>query len=98
MLGSLICLGSASSAIPASAETDTAIPLFLTTPDQVETSISTLKFRDGIPDQATADKVYDQLDTIVYFGPKKPDGVNDGNFFSRARQSLVRDPASVQSA
>ena len=47
---------------PALAESDTPIPPSLTTPDQVETSIGTLKFRDGIPDQATADKVYDQLD------------------------------------
>jgi hypothetical protein len=31
-------------------------------PDQVETSIGTLKFRDGIPDTATAGKLYDQLD------------------------------------
>jgi hypothetical protein len=38
------------------------IPPSLTTLNQVETSIGTLKFRDGIPDQATADKLYDQLD------------------------------------
>ena len=44
------------------AETYPPIPPSLTTPDQVDTSIGTLKFRDGIPDQATADKVYDQLD------------------------------------
>ena len=44
------------------AETYPPIPPSLITPDQVETSIGTLKFRDGIPDQATADKVYDQLD------------------------------------
>ena len=47
---------------PGLAESDTPIPPSLTTPDQVETSIGTLKFRDGVPDQATADKVYDQLD------------------------------------
>ena len=47
---------------PGLAESDTPIPPSLTTPDQVETSIGTLKFSDGIPDQATADKVYDQLD------------------------------------
>ena len=44
------------------AETYPPIPPSLTTPDQVETSIGTLNFRDGIPDQATADRVYDQLD------------------------------------
>jgi hypothetical protein len=47
---------------PVFAESDTPIPPSITTPDQVETSIGTLNFRDGIPDQATADKVYDQLD------------------------------------
>ncbi len=63
LLASLICLASAlSSAISAKAETDTPIPPSLTTPDRVETSIGTLMFRDGVPDQATADKVYDQLD------------------------------------
>ena len=40
----------------------TPIPPSLTTPDSVETSIGTLKFRDGIPDAATAAKIYDQLD------------------------------------
>ena len=58
LLGSLLGL----SLIPARAETYPPIPPSLTTPDQVETSIGTLKFRDGIPDQATADKLYDQLD------------------------------------
>jgi len=47
---------------PAGAGGDTPIPPSLTTPDQVETSIGTLRFRDGIPDSATAAKVYDQLD------------------------------------
>ncbi len=58
LLASLSGLGAA----PAGAETYKPIPPSLTTPDQVETSMGTLKFRDGIPDQATADKVYDQLD------------------------------------
>ena len=44
---------------PVQAETHPPIPPSLTTPDQVETSIGTLNFRDGIPDQATADKLYD---------------------------------------
>jgi hypothetical protein len=51
-----------SAAIPARAETDTPIPPSLTTPDQVETSIGTLKFRDSVPDAATVGKLYDQLD------------------------------------
>jgi hypothetical protein len=58
LLACLVCLGS----IVARAETYPPIPPSLTTPDQVETSIGTLKLRDGIPDQATADKLYDQLD------------------------------------
>jgi hypothetical protein len=49
-------------ALPVRAETYPPIPPSLTTPDQVETSIGTLKFRDGIPDEATANEVYDQLD------------------------------------
>src|SRR3990172_13145903 len=56
---SLCCLVAV---VPARAETYPPIPPSLTTPDQVETSVGTLKFRDGIPDQATADKLYDQLD------------------------------------
>ena len=58
LLASLCGLG----ATPARAETYPPIPPSLTTPDQVETSIGTLNFRDGIPDQATADRLYDQLD------------------------------------
>ena len=40
----------------------TSIPAEITTPDQVETRLGTLKFNDGFPDQATVDKVYDNLD------------------------------------
>ena len=57
-----LSLALASWAGPARAESGTPIPPFLTTPDSVETSIGTLKFRDGIPDAGTASKVYDQLD------------------------------------
>jgi hypothetical protein len=56
----IVCLAFATAV--ARAETYPPIPPSLTTPNQVETSIGTLKFRDGIPDQATADKLYDQLD------------------------------------
>ena len=56
----IVCLAFAT--VVARAETYPPIPPSLTTPNQVETSIGTLKFRDGIPDQATADKLYDQLD------------------------------------
>jgi hypothetical protein len=59
LLAGLCSLGAV---LPAQAETYSPIPPSLTTPDQVDTSIGPLNFRDGIPDQATADKLYDQLD------------------------------------
>jgi len=40
----------------------TPIPPSITTPDSVETSLGTLKFFDGLPDKATVEKVYDNLD------------------------------------
>jgi hypothetical protein len=42
----------------------TDIPPSITTPDTVETRLGTLKFFDGLPDQATVDKVYDNLDFL----------------------------------
>ena len=38
------------------------IPSYITTPDTVQTRIGTLKFFDGLPDPATVQKVYDNLD------------------------------------
>ena len=38
------------------------VPPSVTTPDTVETRIGTLKFRDGLPDADTVQKVYDNLD------------------------------------
>jgi hypothetical protein len=40
----------------------TDIPVSITTPDVVETSLGTLRFFDGFPDEATVQKVYDNLD------------------------------------
>ena len=40
----------------------TPIPEEITTPDKVETSIGTLKFKNGMPDKATIDKAYDYID------------------------------------
>src|SRR5580700_2465498 len=40
----------------------TPIPQSITTPDSVDTSIGTLKFFDGFTDDATVEKVYDNLD------------------------------------
>ncbi len=38
------------------------IPASVTAPDQVETSLGTLKYFDGVPTEATVDTVYDYLD------------------------------------
>lgn len=63
LLASSICVaGIGTWTGSARTEGDTPIPPSLTTPDSVETSIGALKFRDGIPDTATAGKLYDQLD------------------------------------
>jgi hypothetical protein len=40
----------------------TDIPPEITTPDAVETRLGTLRFFDGFPDDATVEKVYDNLD------------------------------------
>jgi hypothetical protein len=48
----------------AAAQTATAIPPAITTPDKVETRIGTLEFKDGAPSVATAEKVLDSLDYI----------------------------------
>jgi hypothetical protein len=56
-----------SMALPSWAETPkmkmtTEIPDAIITPDSVETRIGTLKFFDGFPDDATTQKVFDNLD------------------------------------
>nr|WP_228489071.1 DUF1254 domain-containing protein [Raineyella fluvialis] len=40
----------------------TEIPASITTPDTVETRLGTLRFFDGLPDEATVQTVYDNLD------------------------------------
>ena len=40
----------------------TDIPSSIRTPDKVQTRLGTLKFTDGFPDDATVQKVYDNLD------------------------------------
>lgn len=42
----------------------TDIPVSITTPDAVETSLGTLRFFDGLPDETTVAKVYDNLDLM----------------------------------
>jgi hypothetical protein len=57
-LGVLIAL----LALPVVAAAQATIPPSLTTPDRVNTRIGRLEFKDGAPNKATADKVYDQID------------------------------------
>jgi hypothetical protein len=40
----------------------TEIPAAITMPDSVETRLGTLRFTDGFPDDATVEKVFDNLD------------------------------------
>jgi hypothetical protein len=40
----------------------TPLPPGIASPAKVETRLGTLKFFDGFPDQATTDKLYDNLD------------------------------------
>ena len=40
----------------------TPMPTGVASPDRVETRLGTLNFFDGFPDQATAEKLYDNLD------------------------------------
>ena len=40
----------------------TSIPASVLTPDSVETRLGTLTFFDGLPDEATVQTVYDNLD------------------------------------
>ena len=63
----LICalalgLASANAQTPPKMKMTTPIPPSITTPDSVDTPIGTLNFFDGFPDDATVQKVYDNLD------------------------------------
>jgi hypothetical protein len=58
------CASVRSQEAPRTYANTTAIPEGITTPDRVETSIGTLTFDDGAPTRATADRVYDYLDTM----------------------------------
>src|SRR5271167_3555004 len=40
------------------------VPKSILTPDKVASSLGTLEYKDGAPSQATADKVYDNLDLM----------------------------------
>lgn len=64
VLTGLIAAGIAQSAVAESAKMKmtTQIPSEITTPDQVKTRIGTLNFTNGMPDRATIDTVYDNID------------------------------------
>jgi hypothetical protein len=46
------------------AQATSEIPSILITPDNVETRIGPLQFKDGAPSAETAEKVYDSLDYV----------------------------------
>ena len=50
--------------LPAGAQVSDDVLESITTPDQVETSIGTLRFLDGAPYPETAERVFDYLDTM----------------------------------
>lgn len=52
----------AETVIPAPYRMTTDLPPGITTPDRVETRLGMLKFFDGFPDEATVQKLYDNLD------------------------------------
>ena len=63
LVGALAFTTTASQAqTPPKMKMTTDIPPEITTPDSVETRLGTLKFFDGFPDDATVEKVYDNLD------------------------------------
>ena len=64
-IGALACVLATSSAhaqAPLKMKMTTDIPPGIAIPDTVETRLGTLKFFDGFPDNATVEKLYDNLD------------------------------------
>jgi hypothetical protein len=54
--------------VTASAQTMTTdMPPAIRTPDRVETRLGTLNFKDGVPDEATAQKLFDEIDYVHAF-------------------------------
>ena len=58
----VIVVAATSIAPTAAQQYKTDIPPAITIPDSVETRLGTLRFTDGFPDDATVEKVYDNLD------------------------------------
>jgi hypothetical protein len=62
LLSALTLTTNAPAETPPKMKMTTEIPANITTPDSVETRLGTLKFTDGFPDDATVEKVYENLD------------------------------------
>jgi len=60
----VVVLAGSVCAAPPRMKMTTDIPAEITTPDRVKTRIGTLEFFDGMPDEATVEKVYDNLDFL----------------------------------
>jgi hypothetical protein len=58
----IVCSGCATSPGASGPRMATDIPSEITVPDTLETRLGTLRFVDGFPDDATVQKVYDNLD------------------------------------
>lgn len=72
----------------------TTIPDGITTPDNIETQLGDLNFFDGVPDEDTADKVYNLLDfTHAYQGYL--DGVKIASMDGMRRGILEYGPANT---
>jgi hypothetical protein len=62
VLAGALALSTTQAQTPPKMKMTTPIPSPITTPDSVDTRLGTLKFFDGFPDDATVQKVYDNLD------------------------------------
>lgn len=62
VISCLLCATAAHGQAVPKMKMTTDIPRSITTPDSVDTRLGTLRFVDGFPDDATTQKVYDNLD------------------------------------
>lgn len=58
----VMAVGAAQAKTPSKMKMATDVPVGIAIPDKVETRLGTLKFFDGFPDNASVDKLYDNLD------------------------------------
>ena len=64
VLAALLVATMITAAGEATAQTSSAIPPAITTPDRLETSLGTLEFKYGAPSKETVAKIYDNLDLM----------------------------------